>query len=335
MAGHKTTHTQIERFRIIDSLFSDGKIVSFEALLNSLRNELKDFKLSDSSLRRDIRYMRDELGAPFVYDKKNHGWKYSKPYKLPANSFSDDEILNLYLIKKLIMQTTPHDFLYNNFNSLLERISPGAFSKEDFNGPLSERFLIPLRPELKIEKETAINIVTAIKNNLMLDFTYYSRWEPDDKHRIILPYQLVIDFGSLFLYGADYRDKENPRLFKLAKMHNVQVVYNQHFELPKNFRFKEEQEQGRFGAFQYDEYYDFKIEFYGQSRSIIHEYVWSENQLLEDDPKEGKTILSFTSSQWEPIQNWLLSFGAEAKPLEPDWFVEEWKETIRKMATLL
>ena len=47
------------------------------------------------------------------------------------------------------------------------------------------------------------------------------------------------------------------------------------------------------------------------------------------------TTLTFTSSQWLPVQRWLLSFGADAKPIEPDWFVAEWKETIRKMAEKL
>ena len=35
-----------------------------------------------------------------------------------------------------------------------------------------------------------------------------------------------------------------------------------------------------------------------------------------------------------PIQQWLLSFGADAMPLEPDWLVENWRNEIKKMAEL-
>ncbi len=342
MSHHKTTHTQLERFKLIDSLLADGNIVPFEKILDALRSELRDFKLSDSSLRRDIRYMRDELGAPLIYDKKNHGWKYTKPFKFPADGFTQDEILYLYLIKKLMNQTSPEDLLAKNMDALLQKISPEIFPKEKKEDEpeqksisLYDRFFIPARPKLLIDQETAINVFSAIKNNQMLDFTYYSRWEPDKRHRQILPYQLVLDQGSLYLYGADYREKENPRLFKLAKMHDVRIVPGSSFELPQNFRFHEKEEVARFGAFQYDEYYDYKIEFYDEARSGIHEYVWSDNQVIEEDRKHNKTTISFTSSQWESVFNWVLSFGAGARPLEPDWFVEQWKEEINKMKKYL
>ena len=88
MPGHKTTHTQLERFRLLDSMLADGEVLPFEKILDSLRLELRDDLLSDSSLRRDFRYMRDELGAPLAYDKNLHGWHYTKPFKLPAEAFS-------------------------------------------------------------------------------------------------------------------------------------------------------------------------------------------------------------------------------------------------------
>ena len=84
LPGHKTTHTQIERYQLIDSLLSDGKIVPFDDILSFLRSELRDEKLSESSVRRDIRYMRESLSAPLAYDDKNHGWKYTKPFQFPA-----------------------------------------------------------------------------------------------------------------------------------------------------------------------------------------------------------------------------------------------------------
>ena len=124
MAGHKTTHTQLERFRLIDSLFADGEVITFEAILDFLRTELRDSLLSESSLRRDFRYMKNELKAPLAYDKKLHGWYYTKPFKLPAEGFSDDEILYLKLIRKLVGQNSNDDFLYKSFDKLLEKITP-------------------------------------------------------------------------------------------------------------------------------------------------------------------------------------------------------------------
>lgn len=325
MAGHKTTHPQLERFRLIDSLLADGEVITFEAILDFLRTELRDSLLSESSLRRDFRYMKNELKAPLAYDKKLHGWHYTKPFKLPADGFRDDEILYLKLIRGLVNQNSNDDFLYKAFDKMLEKITPLNQTS------LSDRFYIAPRPKQLLDEGVVEKILKAIKNNYLLDFNYFSKWEPEEKHRKIMPFQLVFDAGSLFLYGAGIKTPDNPRLFKLSKMHNVEILYLNTFKLPQNFRFREDFETGRFGAFQYDEEYEFAIEFYGEARSTIRENIWADNQTIEIDKKEGAVKLVFTTSQWIPVLRWVLSFGENACPLEPDWFVEEWKKSILKM----
>lgn len=333
MPGHKTSHTQLERFRLIDFLLSSGEIVAFDKILEYLRVELRESALSESSLRRDFRYMRNELNAQLEYVAKKHGWHYTKAYKLPSSSFTDDETLALHLLQKLISQHSSDDFIFNSMQNLLEEISPSLNSDECDPEALTiyDRFFVPARPKNEMEKGVAEKVLLAVKNNFMLDFYYNSMWEPDERHRKIMPYQIVLDDGALFLYGARSSESDNPRLFNLSKMRNVEVIHCKPFELPANFRFHEEAEQGRFGAFQYDDYFDFKIEFYGTARKIVHEYLWSDNQHLEENNEKNMTTLIFTSSQWIPIQRWLLLFGEQVKPIEPDWFATEWKNTIRKM----
>ncbi|MCR4954269.1 MAG: WYL domain-containing protein [Treponema sp.] len=354
MPRHKTTHTQLERFRLIDSLLCDGEIVPFEKILDSLRLELRDITLSESSVRRDFRYMKNELGAPLDFDRKAHGWHYTKPFKMPAEGFSDDELLYLELIQKIVAQNSNDDFLYKSFDTLLKKITPkidsrnkreNVTSDESDNvslsgltgqSPLSERFYITPRPKPLIDQGVVEKILDAIKHNYLLDFDYYSKWEPEERHRKIMPFQLVFDSGSLFLYGASSKDKlPNPRLFKLSKMHSVEVLTSKSFDLPPNFRFREDFEQGRFGAFQYDEEYDFKIEFYGEARTTVLENLWAENQIIEESPDEQKNTISFSTSQWIPVLRWVLSFGENACPLSPDWFVSMWKKSVSQMAKKL
>lgn len=332
MSGHKTTYTQLERFRLIDSMLAEGEVLPFENILDSLRLELRDDLLSDSSLRRDFRYMKNELGAPLAYDKKRHGWHYIKPFKLPAEGFSDDEILYLELMKSLVNQNSNDDFLYKAFDKLLEKITPKKELVESVETTLQDRFYIAPRPKQLIDEGVVEKVLEAIKNNYLLDFNYFSKWEPEERHRKIMPFQLVFDSGSMYLYAASSNPRvPGPRLYKLSKMHNVKVLISHTFELPSNFRFREAFEKGRFGAFQYDEAYDFKIEFSGDARSIVRECIWADNQVIEEESDSGKTIISFSSSQWIPIFRWLLSYGENARPLEPDWFVEDWKNSIKKM----
>jgi len=312
-------------------MLAEGEVLSFENILDSLRLELRDDLLSDSSLRRDFRYMKNELGAPLVYDKKRHGWHYTKPFKLPAEAFSDDEILYLKLIRGLVNQNSNDDFLYKAFDNLLNKITPKKEPVESVETTLQDRFFIAPRPKQLVDEGVVEKVLEAIKNNYLLDFNYFSKWEPEERHRKIMPFQLVFDSGSMYLYAASSNPRvPGPRLYKLSKMHNVKVLISRTFELPSNFRFREAFEKGRFGAFQYDEAYDFKIEFSGDARSIVRECIWADNQVIEEESDSGKTIISFSSSQWIPIFRWLLSYGENARPLEPDWFVEDWKNTIKK-----
>jgi len=45
-------------------------------------------------------------------------------------------------------------------------------------------------------------------------------------------------------------------------------------------------------------------------------------------------ILTFTASSEPELITWILSFGSEAKILEPEWFIEEIKENITAMQSV-
>ena len=72
--------------------------------------------------------------------------------------------------------------------------------------------------------------------------------------------------------------------------------------------------------------YDFIIDFYHDSRVLVKEAVWADNQKITDS--EDKTRLEFSSTQVMPIMEWVLSQGANAIPVSPDWFVDDWKTNI-------
>ena len=46
-------------------------------------------------------------------------------------------------------------------------------------------------------------------------------------------------------------------------------------------------------------------------------------------------MVSFTAAQSRMVKEWILSQGCNARPVEPDFFVEEWKQEIRRMAALI
>ena len=70
----------------------------------------------------------------------------------------------------------------------------------------------------------------------------------------------------------------------------------------------------------------------GYAHVWISENKWADDQVLE--VSVNKTTLTLTSSQDDKILEWILSCGPDAKPVEPNEFVQRWKDKICEMAEL-
>lgn len=272
--------------------------------------------------------MQNSLNAPISYSREKNGYYYSGPYNFPLSTVPHSDIETLALLKKLLMCFDSDDSVYKKASDLISKMYP-ATDIVDF----MDRIVIAKRPTPIFDKNTCDNIILALHENRLLDFDYKSKWEPDVLHRHVMPYQLVIDEGQFYLFASKAEDAAATRLYNISRIHNL-TVSRTTFELPEKFHFVEDFEKGRWGAFQYDETYEYKIEFSKAAWHYLKERKWADDQKLErfgDD----KIIMTFTSSQWIPIEHWLLSFGADARPVSPDWFVQNWEESVQKMHDIM
>ena len=106
---------------------------------------------------------------------------------------------------------------------------------------------------------------------------------------------------------------------------------SEHFELPENFDFSSRCGGGKFGIFMSDNSVDFVIDLYNDARVFVKERKLAENQKITDFEEEEKTRIEFSSTQTLRVMEWVLSQGANAIPVSPDWFVNNWKSTVETM----
>ena len=95
--------------------------------------------------------------------------------------------------------------------------------------------------------------------------------------------------------------------------------------MPEDFDFTSRCGGGKFGVFMSDDTVDFTIDLYNDVREIVKERILAENQKVTDFKGEGKTRVEFSSTQVLKVKEWVLSQGAHAIPVLPDWFVDDWK----------
>ena len=170
-----------------------------------------------------------------------------------------------------------------------------------------------------------------MNRNCKIQFIYKGKYDKERKNRIVHPYQLLLEDGTCYLYGYD-EERQDVRMFVIRRMEQIRFV-GKTFDLPADFEFSVRHGFSRFGAYTFKEPVKYKIEFYREVQVWVRENRWADDQVIEE--KENKTVLTFTSSQDDRILAWILSCGADARPVAPKDFVQRWKDKIADMAKLV
>lgn len=289
-----------------------------------------DNEVSIPTISRDIQFLRERFNAEIEYDSVNRGYYYKKEFDMPLNLISAKDVLFLSLAKQLLSQYegTP---VYKEISSIIDFLSDSqGVGKSDF----LNRIALPPLPKVVINEENWNTVVECLQKNLVLKFDYNGRWNTATSHRILRPYQVLLQDGMYFVFGFDESadgGKGGERIFNLSRMKNLEKT-DRKFDLPEDFEFSSRCGGGRFGAFKGAEKVQYEIEFYDDARQFVKDCVWADDQEFYDDDAENITTIKFSSSQSMKVLEWVLSQGMRARPIAPESFVERWKNEVRGMS---
>ena len=256
-------------------------------------------------------------------------YSHSKYSFIPSDNFpsrKQNDVNALINILSLLDQyrNLPN---YDDIKEILSLLNPEITNYDIKSNVIS----IPPLPEYIIDKNKWNTILSAINKRHKISFFYKGQKDNDFKKRTCCPYQILLEDGNCIIYGLDDIKKEN-RLFILSRMKNILELHTT-FELPQNWTFDSNYGGGKFGAYTFGAPENYKIKFSGEAQTWVKEHIWGHNQTITNDSES--LVLSFTSSQDDKILEWILSCGNLAVPLEPEKFVERWKNEIKEMAKMI
>jgi len=318
------------RVCIIDQQIALGKFPNTDDLVDSIKraaNERAECKsASKATISRDIAFMRDRLYAPIEYDALRNGYYYTeKTFRLPGVFASAEDLLALSMAKNILSlyQDTPvYDAAQQLLKSIITPISPEG--KSDW---FESRIIIPQVPTSPVPAEAWSLITTALRENHVLTFDYQGAYDEGYKPRRVRPYQLLFDTGIWYLYGFA-EERKDIRLFSLCRIKNI-VQEKEHFALPKDFDYRAGNADSFFGVFAGQKKQKFKIAFYDYSVVWVKDRQWARDQKIAET--DDGVIVSFTSTQFDKVVEWVLSRGCTARPLEPETLVNVWRSNINEM----
>ena len=163
------------------------------------------------------------------------------------------------------------------------------------------------------KEEILDDLVTAISKRQLCQVTYHAFSEDQVKTYRIAPLQLFERNGGLYLFATvvKYGDVRMQAVERIQEL----KIEDETFVPPKDF------DAGKllstaFGL-TYDDPIALKVWFSAGSARYVKERKWAEVQSFADQA-DGSTILEMKTSGWYEVKRWLLSFGTEAKLLEPE-----------------
>ena len=183
--------TKTARVYKIEMLIRNRGHVSFKALLDEL-------EVSPATLKRDLEYLRDQLGAPIEYDRYSNGYRFAAgagqrggQHELPGVWFSEREIHALLTMNQLVRELDEGGMLARHLQPLLDKLHGMLGTSEREAQELMRRVKIVTPARRPVESKIFEMAGSALLQRKRIAMTYYTRGRKTEGRRVVSPQRLV------------------------------------------------------------------------------------------------------------------------------------------------
>lgn len=171
-------HTRaLSRLKQIHEEISAGRFPDTRALAGLLER-------SERTVKRDLAVMRDQLGAPLVYDRARRGWRYNKPgWALPPQKFNEGELLAFFTAAE-VMRATGHAPEAVLLRAALAKLSAFLPTEVSVNlAALGEALTFQPLPHVAVESSVLQTLARSAVERRTVAFDYHSQHRNEDTRR--------------------------------------------------------------------------------------------------------------------------------------------------------
>lgn len=296
----------------------------------NVRTVAAEFGTSTKTIKRDFQYMRDHFDLPFAYDRRRHGFYYSKPVDhFPGTpSVTEAEMFALLVAHKAIAQyrgTPFHQPLQRAFQKLTGQLDrKERYTLEHLHDALSFR---PFGPE-DADLETFETISRALSTRRALKFHYRKPGQTCANPRQVHPYHLTCSDNRWYVLAYD-TDCGEVRTFALGRI-TAPVLTADSFNIPASFD-PHKYLGTSFSVMKGDGDYKVVIEFDAWATDLLRGRQWHPTQIVQELPGGGSQM-KMRLSGLEEIERWILSWGTHATVLRPAVLASRIRDTTAAVA---
>lgn len=285
----------------------------------------REIEVSTKTIHRDLQFMRDRLDLPVAFDSSRQGYFYNgEVSSFPTMQITEGEIFALVVAEKALQQYRGTSFERPLLSALkkMEQALPDTISLNlaDIQQTISFR----TRAEPILDLRIFDVLARAVAGHRQLELLYRKPGHKPEA-RTVDPYHLANINGEWFLFAFDHARKDI-RTFAPARIHSAKLT-GRKFERTRKFSL-ERRLRDSFGVYSGEGRFHVVIRFEPRAADYIREKKWHESQSLRQF-KNGSVELKMKLSSLGEVQRWVLSWGGEARVLQPPELVESVRQAAK------
>jgi predicted DNA-binding transcriptional regulator YafY len=205
----------------IETLIRNRGHVSFKELIEEL-------EVSPATLKRDLEYLKDQLGAPIEYDRFVNGYKFVQPvrgtkHELPGLWFSERELYSLLMAHQLLGELDADGVISRHLQPLLERIHTLLGTADTDAKTLLERVKIVSAAKRPVPTQFFEMVGEALLRRRRLQLRYLTRGRGTVSERDVSPQRLV-HYRNTWYLDAWCHTRERLLRFALDAIEDAQSL---------------------------------------------------------------------------------------------------------------
>ncbi len=275
-----------------------------------------------------------KLDAAIVKERK-HYYRLA-PITSRQLNIGVEELMQLSLCRNMLMQILP-----KGVSKLLGQAATQESSPLDTTKPLQKDASVSNVGQVYHKgyidyapfTEQYASLLQSIRKQKVCIVTYKRGPATDARTFSFAPKRLVSYRETLSFVGYEVGEKgsahpkyDNHLALYLQRCLDVKMTTRSSERVPEPIYAQGDSEPSAFGTMP-GEAFNVRILFTKETAPYIYDRTWSNRQemTLQDD---GSLILDFDAQSFHELISWILSFGAKAKVLGPEWLKEEIKNQL-------
>ncbi|GAB4112257.1 MAG: WYL domain-containing protein [Tibeticola sp.] len=309
--------TKTARVYRIEMLIKARGHVSFRELLDEL-------EVSPATLKRDLEYLRDRLGAPIEYDRFLNGYKFGTAFRgqkheLPGLWFNERELYSLLMTHQLLSELDGQGTLSRHLQPLLERVHQMLGTSEAEAKAIVKRVKIISPARRPVPTKFFELIGEALVKRRRVKMRYFSRGRGEVGEREVSPQRLV-HYRNTWYTDAWCHRSDGLRRFALDAIEDAAVLDARAKDVP--LKQVEAEMDGGYGIYAGAKTQWARLVFEPQAAQWVSREEWHPRQRgrwLDDGRYEVQVPYADST---ELVMD-ILRHGDQVRVVEPEALVEQ------------